>query len=648
MKFKNRLLVSFSLILLIFGFFGFLTIWQTRNMAGTYSRMRKFDINAIKSVEKISDLLLKIRSIEGEMLTASNEKVISKAIRDINEAFVTIKKTIPAYKKLVEDEIQLELIGQLDEMCDRHVKFNDELIKAKMSAQGSSESLQALFNNFQEDYKSMQQIIENIKNQEFSNLIGKTEKNIVFYDNIIFERVLIFIALMVIGFFIVFYFSERFSYAFDRVEERFKIEKLKANMLNFLRGSGDEIDYPKLLYMISGGVGSCFVSVFSRPSASAEIGSYTKSNSFPELEVLSSGGEDGWNIESFDSFFRHIENVREPFCFETERFFSSLPGGDASLGEAQRKFVGNIREKGVKSILIYPVLKEAKIVKYYVFYFREDINLVLAAKLDTIRELVGEAELLTDNISLMKELHAKNELLYNQNVELDAYASTVSHDLKNPLNAVSGYYQMLGLKIDKLASGENIDIGYLRNLIDKGNRASMLMKNLIDDILAFSRIKDASFKIEKFNSGEIVAGVAKLMDDQLRNSGIALNVARDLPDICADRNSIERVFVNLVSNSVKYMGQGEGKKIDIGWEESPRDYKFAVSDNGIGIAKMYHKSIFTPFFRTKENAGAEGTGLGLAITRKIIEKHGGKVWFESDALAGTTFYFTVPKKNNVS
>jgi len=648
MKFKNRLFTSFSLILLIFGAFGFLTLWQTRNMANTYNRMKKFDINAIKTIEKISGLLLRIRSVEGEILAASNEKIINKGINDINEFFKQIKKTIPAYKKVVEDESQIELIDQFDELCDRHIKFNEELVRAKISAQNTVESLQVIFNNFQRDYEAMQLIMENIKTQEFNNLIGKTEKNIVFYDNIIFERFIIFVALMVIGFLIVFYFSEKFSYAFDRVDDRFRVEKLKANMLNLLREHVEETDYPKLLYMISKGVNASFVTVFVKQSPDTKTDSYIKSNSFPELEALSSSGDDDWNIESFDVFFKHIEKVKEPVGYETARFFGGESGDMSGFSGAQKKFVENLRAKSINTILIYPVLKDSAVAKYFVFYFRDDVGFILSSKLDLIEELLREAEQLTDNINLLKELHDKNALLYSQNVELDAYASTVSHDLKNPLNAVSGYYQMLRIKIEKLASGGNVDIGEVKEYIEKGYRASTIMKNLIDDILVFSRIKDASFKIEIVNVGDILSMVLKIFEDQIQNSGIEIAVQSEQPDIYADKNSIERVFTNLISNSIKYIGQAENKKINILWEENPREHKFTVSDNGLGIARVYHKNIFTPFYRTKENVAIEGTGLGLAITKKIIEKHGGKIWFESDNMAGSSFYFTIPKTPKIS
>ncbi|HNY13544.1 MAG TPA: HAMP domain-containing sensor histidine kinase, partial [Candidatus Wallbacteria bacterium] len=321
--------------------------------------------------------------------------------------------------------------------------------------------------------------------------------------------------------------------------------------------------------------------------------------------------------------------------------------GDATeFGEAQKKFVENLRSKNITAIVIYPILKDANIIKYYVIYFRETVKFILDSKLKLIGELITEAELLIDNMDLLKELKNKNELLYDQNIELDAYASTVSHDLKNPLTAVLGYYQMLNVKIGKLIAGGAADassIGELKEFVEKGYRASNIMKNLIDDILTFSRIKDTSFKIEKFNVGDIFSVIFKLFEDQMRRLGIELSIAEKPPDIYADKNSIERVFTNLVSNSIKYIGQGEGKKINIRWEEDAYKYKFTISDNGIGIAKIYQKNIFTPFYRTKENVGIEGTGLGLAITKKIIEKHGGKIWFESRSLEGSSFYFTIPK-----
>ncbi len=623
-----------------------MTMWQTKNMANIYNRIKEFDINAIKAVENISRSLVKIRSLEGEILSASNEKTINKDINDINELFKLIKKTIPVYKKITEDEKQLELINQLDELCDRHVKFNDEFVKEKMTAKNTIESLQSILNNFRSDYESMQLIIENIKFQEFNNLVGKTEKNILFYDNIIFERIIIFIAISVIGFLIAFYFSEKISYAFDQIDNRFKIEKLKTNMFDILRGGIEEIDYPKLLYMISNALNACMVSVFVRASGDINIDSHKKSNSFSEFEAFSAVDDDDWKIEAFAPLFNHVEKVKEPVIYEASRFLKGALGDPAGFSAEQKKFVENLSAKNIGAILIYPILKDSKIVKYYAFYFRETARSILNSKLDLIGELIREAELLIDNMDLLKELKNKNELLYDQNIELDAYASTVSHDLKNPLNAVFGYYQMLGVKIEKLNAGSALDASSIKELngfVEKGYRASNMMKNLIEDILAFSHIKVASFKIEKFNVGDTLSSVSKIFEDQIKQSEIEFIIPEKLPDIYADKNSIERVFINLVSNAIKYIGQGDRKKISIRWEEEANKHKFTVSDNGIGIARIYQKNIFAPFYRTKENAGAEGTGLGLAITRKIIEKHGGKIWFESSSMEGSSFHFTIPR-----
>jgi len=646
MKFKYKIYISFSLIFLIFGAFGFLTMWQTKNMANTYSRIKKFDINAIKTIESISRSLLKIRSIEGEILGATNEKIINKDINDINELFKFIKKTITVYKSFTEEGTSLDLINQFDELCDRHMKFNDEFVKEKTSAKNTIETLQSLLNNFRSDYESMQFIIENIKTQELNNLVGKTEKNIVFYDTIIFERIIIFIALSIIGFMLAFYFSEEFSFAFDQVDNRFKTEKLKTNMLNLLRDSVEEIDYPKLLYMISNAVNARFMSVFVQAAADDNIDLRQKSNSFSEFEAFSPVDDDDWKIESFTAVFKHVENVKEPVAYEAASFANGRFGDAAGFNPAQKKFVVNLRPKNINTILIYPILKDSKVIKYYVFYFREAVKFILNSKLDLVGELIREAELLIDNMDLLKELKNKNELLYDQNIELDAYASTVSHDLKNPLNAVFGYYQMLGVKIEKLNAGSALDASSIKELngfVEKGYRASNMMKNLIEDILAFSHIKVASFKIEKFNVGDALSSVSKIVEEQIKQTGIEFNFPEKLPDIYADKNSIERVFINLVSNAIKYIGQGDHKKINIRWEEEANKHKFTVSDNGIGIARIYQKSIFTPFYRTKENAGAEGTGLGLAITKKIIEKHGGKIWFESSSMEGSSFYFTIPK-----
>jgi len=645
LNFRNRLYISFSLIFLIFGTFSFLTMWQTKNIASSYDLIKKYDINAIKTIENISRALVKIKSVEGALIAASNEIIIKNHVNEINHLFKLIEKNISAYKIVAEAENKLELINQLDGLCGNYMKFNDELIREKKTVSGAPQTLREILNNFQGDYDSMQLVIENIKTQEFNDLIARTEKHIQHYDNIIFERLVIFIAITVTGFLIVFYFSEKFSFAFDQMDERVKIEKLRVKMLDLLRDRLENPDYPKLLYMISKAFNACFVSVFMRTSETSKIVPFEKINSFSEFEAFSTVGDEDWKIESFDKLFRHVENVKEAVIYETSRFFDGGLVDMSGFNAEQKKFAENLRAKKINAILVYPILKDLKIIKHYVFYFKETAEQVSISKLGLIGELIREAELLLDNIDLLKELHDKNELLYDKNIELDAYASTVSHDLKNPLNAVSGYYQLLALKIENLQDGRLVDISVikeLKELIEKGGRASEIMKNLIEDILVFSRIKDEAFKIEKFNAGEVIADIASMFASQIDHRGIKLDLPRIQPDIYADKSSIERVFTNLVSNSIKYIGQGDNKKINIRCEEIPGGHKFTVSDNGTGIAKIYQKNLFTPFYRTKENPGIEGTGLGLAITKKIIERHGGKIWFQSGSLEGSSFHFTIP------
>ena len=123
---------------------------------------------------------------------------------------------------------------------------------------------------------------------------------------------------------------------------------------------------------------------------------------------------------------------------------------------------------------------------------------------------------------------------------------------------------------------------------------------------------------------------------------IELVVTEDLPPIYCDGERIYQVFENLLINAIKYMGDTEDPKIEIGYEDNEAFHQFYVRDNGIGIDAKYHEKVFEMFHRLREVEKEEGTGLGLAIVERIVNNHRGRVWVESEPEKGSTFYFTIP------
>jgi signal transduction histidine kinase len=172
------------------------------------------------------------------------------------------------------------------------------------------------------------------------------------------------------------------------------------------------------------------------------------------------------------------------------------------------------------------------------------------------------------------------------------------------------------------------------------------MEGLVTDLLALSSIGKVLSTFKDVSSLEIVKNVTTGLQDKLKENRIELVVAEDLPPIYCDAERIYQVFENLLVNAIKYMGDTENPRIEIGFEDNGGFHQFYVRDNGVGIDAKYHQKVFEMFHRLREVEKEEGTGLGLAIVERLVNNHGGRVWVESEKGKGATFYFTLPKKES--
>lgn len=227
--------------------------------------------------------------------------------------------------------------------------------------------------------------------------------------------------------------------------------------------------------------------------------------------------------------------------------------------------------------------------------------------------------------------------LKRSNKELKQFAYVASHDLQEPLRTIASFTQLLARryegKLDKDAD----------EYIDFIVEASVRMKQQIEDLLEFSRVMTRGGEFKKFNVEDIlkeeISSLKTLIDEN--NAEVSYD---SLPDIYADPMQISRLFQNLITNSIKFRNPQVPPKIHISAkkDENTNEYVFSVSDNGIGIEPQYKVKIFTIFQRLHTRDEYNGTGIGLAVAKKIIQRHGGHIWVESEFGKGSTFYFTIP------
>lgn len=264
----------------------------------------------------------------------------------------------------------------------------------------------------------------------------------------------------------------------------------------------------------------------------------------------------------------------------------------------------------------------------------------------TVRDARGDIlyyEGTVEDITDRKEAEAERERLLDElaakNTELERFVYTVSHDLKSPLVTIVGF---LGYLEDDIAKS---DKEALRKDIERIYGAAFKMQDLLKDLLELSRIGRVMNTAEEVSIDVLASEAIELTEGRLQERGVEVHIENGLSKVYGDRKRLLEVFQNLIDNAAKYIGNQLMPAIEIGqsgWDgEKP---VFYVSDNGIGIDPEYHEQIFGLF--NKLDPAVEGTGVGLALVKRIIEFHGGRIWVESEAGSGATFYFTLPQKES--
>ncbi len=255
---------------------------------------------------------------------------------------------------------------------------------------------------------------------------------------------------------------------------------------------------------------------------------------------------------------------------------------------------------------------------------------------EEIAELfASEAASAVENARLFADTEAQAAVLAKKNAELDAFAYSVSHDLKAPLVTIQA---MCGMLMEDQA--ERLDEDGLR-VLKRIEANATHMAQLIGDLLALSRIGRDARTPEGVAVQDLLEGIIDRQNGMIRERGVEIVCDADVT-VWGVRVHLEQVFANLVSNAIKYLGPTEHPRVEIRAEDhGERFVEFSVRDNGIGIDPAYHTRIFELFQRLRD-VEAEGTGVGLALVKKIVDTAGGRIWVESSPGEGSTFRFTWP------
>jgi len=257
-----------------------------------------------------------------------------------------------------------------------------------------------------------------------------------------------------------------------------------------------------------------------------------------------------------------------------------------------------------------------------------------------------QPEILINKVKFFIEKHQQevalfelNDELKNANKELESFSYSVSHDLRAPLRALSGYAQMLNEDYSPILDEEG------KRIIDSIKYNSTKMGMLIDDLLAFSKLGRKEIRKTEIDMNELVNCVMTEITKSIEH--VAKIKVGNLHKVTADYSLMHQVMFNLISNAVKYSSKKENPVVEIFSEENNGEIIFTVKDNGVGFDMQYADKLFGVFQRLHSQEDFEGTGIGLALVQRVITKHGGKVSADGKVNEGAVFNFSLTQNGKL-
>ncbi|HEY6769052.1 MAG TPA: PAS domain S-box protein [Candidatus Sulfotelmatobacter sp.] len=239
-----------------------------------------------------------------------------------------------------------------------------------------------------------------------------------------------------------------------------------------------------------------------------------------------------------------------------------------------------------------------------------------------------------------QELAVANQVLEQSNLELKQFAYVASHDLQSPLRSISGFVQLLKSEYEGKLDEQAQD--WIRRTV----QSIVQMQTLIRDLLSYSRVDARSRPFTRIPFLDVINDALTLLESSVHDSGGEVTCG-PLPEIMGDRSQLVQLIQNLIGNGLTYHGD-KLPKIHITAERWGKEWIFSVRDNGIGINPKYQEQIFEIFKRLHDQKEYPGTGIGLAVCRRVVNRHGGKIWVKSEPGHGTTFHFTIPEGTQTS
>lgn len=297
--------------------------------------------------------------------------------------------------------------------------------------------------------------------------------------------------------------------------------------------------------------------------------------------------------------------------------------------------VAILHSKGFKVIICVPLIVRDKVVGVMNLATKRMISLN-EAKIDLLVAIGNQIAIAVNVARLYEDIREKAEEIRKKKEDLEFFAYTISHDLKNPAIGISGFAKLLADKYEHRLDKKGK--GYCHQI----KKAAKQIEIFTRDINEYIKSKKVTFNIEKTNIKKIMRHIKNEVSPVLKARNIKWSEPDSVPEIMVDQLAITRVFRNLIDNALKHAGENL-TKIVIGYDQDKDFHIFSLGNNGVGMKTVDSEAIFQMFHRLPMSKQTEGVGLGLTIVKEIVEAHKGKVWFESSPRKGTTFYVSISK-----